>query len=144
VPRLCIPIDTWTLRQKTDRLKESHTNTVHLPSLFFARGFAPLIKKWRKSLKRRGAILCNSRYSISRTLSDHVGTHGFQEISLTVSAAVKPCAFGAPRARLWGLTAPPRQASGHPCRKCRSVPSCELWRNLGDEVVRRRCVMSAR
>jgi len=40
---------------------------------------------------------------------------------LAVDAAVKPCASGAPLTRLWGLTAPPRQATGSPCREGRRV-----------------------
>ena len=41
---------------------------------------------------------------------------------MAVGSAVKPCAFGAPLARLRGLTAPPRQAGGPPCREGRRVP----------------------
>lgn len=47
----------------------------------------------------------------------------FQEVGLAVGSAVKPCAFGAPLARLRGLTAPPRQVVGHPCSEGRKVPS---------------------
>jgi hypothetical protein len=52
---------------------------------------------------------------------------------LAIGGAVKPYAFGAPLARLWGLAAPPRQAGGYPCRESRKVSS-------GQSVVQTRSV----